>query len=223
MPFSPRVVRLVMRGSQVRFHGVAGTGVRSPEAGECPALRYLTYGTSITHGANATRPYLSYAAQAARRLGADLLNFGVGGSCHCEPELADYFASRSDWQIASLALSVNMMGFTPEEFERRVRYMVHTVAGSDPSRPVACITLYPYFGDLFDAIGEGDGKPALFREILRQAVQDCPGGNAHLVEGPDILRDLGGLTPDLVHPADNGMIEMGANLAAALAPLVRRG
>ena len=32
---------------------------------------------------------------------------------------------------------------------------------------------------------------------------------------------FGGLSPDLVHPADNAMIEMGENLAKRLAPLVR--
>ena len=58
------------------------------------------------------------------------------------------------------------------------------------------------------------------REALRDAVAACPHPNVHLVEGAEILRDVGGLTVDLIHPADNGMIQMGENLAAALRPLI---
>jgi lysophospholipase L1-like esterase len=218
--FAPHVVRLMPRGGQVVLHGVTGASVRPPRPAELPALRYLAYGTSITHGAAASAPHLPYVVQTARRLGADLLNVGVGGSCHAEAALADYFAGRADWQIASLALSVNMMGFEPAEFETRVRYMVHTVAGSNPERPVACITLYPYFGDLGAQDLHRPEKAARFREILRAAVRDCPTPNAHLVEGPDLLRTFTGLTTDLIHPADDGMIEMGLHLAAALRKLL---
>lgn len=42
----------------------------------------------------------------------------------------------------------------------------------------------------------------------------------HLIEGPDVLTDIGGLTTDLIHPADNGMINMGGNLASRLEALV---
>ena len=218
--FSPNIVRIMMMGAQVVFHSASGEGVRPPRADELPDIRYLAYGTSITHGAAASAPYLSYAAQTARRLGADLLNFGVGGSCYAEPEFADYFASRDDWDIASLALSVNMMGLEADEFERRIRYMVHTVAASHPDKPVACITLYPYFGDFGTIQGYTIEKTAQFRQILRDAVKDCPTPNAHIVEGPDILQTFTGLTTDLIHPADDGMIEMGCNLASVLKGLL---
>ena len=219
--FSPKVVRLMMRGAQTALYGVEGEGIRPPLPEELPAIRYLAYGTSITHGAAASAPYLSYAAQTARHLGADLLNFGVGGSCQAEREFADYFASRDDWDIASLALSVNMMDFEPAEFERRVRYMVHTVATSHPDKPVACITLYPYFGDMSTTKPHTPAKTEQFRQILRNAVKDCPTDNAHVIEGPDILQTFTGLTTDLIHPADDGMIEMGRNLAAKLKGLLR--
>jgi len=217
MPFSPDVVRLMMFGGPAIFHGIEGEGVRPPRAGEVPALRYLTYGTSITHGHCATGPHLSYAAQTARRLGADLINLGSAGSAQCEHELADYIAARDDWDIASLALSVNMLGFSLDEFYERVSYMVHTVCGANTARPVACITLYPFFDDLGDEAQRANAEA--FRRKLRDAVEACPHPNAHLIEGPEILTGVSGLAPDLIHPADNGMIEMGANLALRLGPL----
>ncbi len=223
MAFQPNVVRLMLAGDPVRFHGVEGDGVRPPKAEELPKLRYLAYGTSITHGGVATGPHLCYAAQTARRLGADLINLGVGGAAFCEKKLADYIADRDDWHIATLALSVNMVrGFSLEEFYERVSYMVNAVAGADTKRAVACITLYPHFRDFgIPSADEDDvGKAEAFRERLRKAVRDCPHPNVHLIEGPDILTDVTGLTPDLIHPADNGMINMGENLARQLRPLV---
>ena len=228
MSFSPRVYRLILGGpdperESVFFHGVEGLGIRPPHADEVPSLRYLAYGTSITHGFCAEGPHLIYASQAARRLGADLINLGVGGSAHCEHELADYIAGRGDWHIATLALSVNMQSFPLDVFRERVSYMVNKIAGSQPKRPVACITLYPYFRDF--GIEPEDvvcgGTPEDYRQILRDVVRECPYDNAHLLEGPDILKDISGLTSDLIHPADNGMIEMGWRLAEKLKLLLR--
>ena len=226
MPFPPTVTRLMLGGGPMFFHGVEGKGLRPPRPGELPTVRYLAYGTSITHGAAATGPHLRYAAQTAWRLGADLVNLGLAGSCHCEPELADYIAGREDWDFATLALSVNMIGagFSLEEFYDRVSYMVNTVAGADTRRPVACITIYPHrrdFGDVYRAAAD-KGTPEQYRQQLRRAVEQCPHPNVHLLEGSEILSEVRGLTPDLVHPADNGMILMGENLARRLQPILRR-
>jgi len=224
MPFSPQVYRLMMWGDPIRFHRAEGDDVRPPKPEELPVLRYLSYGTSITHGASATGPHLTYVGQTARRLGADLINLGVGGSAYCEHELADYIASRDDWHIASLALSVNMVGagFGLDEFHERVSYMVNTVAGANTARPVAAITLYPHARDFGEQFLPGDvkGTSEEYRQELRDAVANCPHPNLRLIEGPAILTDVTGLTPDLVHPADNGMIQMGENLAKRLRGLL---
>ena len=225
MSFSPRVVRVIFGGparDPVLFHRIEGANVRPPEAADLPGVRYLAYGTSITHGFDAEGPHLSYVSQTARRLGADLINLGVGGAAHCEPELADYIAERDDWDISTLALSVNMQGFGLEDFRDRISYMVNRVAEADPRRPVACVTLYPYFRDFgIELPGEPvGGSPEQYRQALRDVTAACPHRNVHLIEGPDILQDISGLTADLIHPGDNGMIEMGLNLAQKLKGLL---
>jgi lysophospholipase L1-like esterase len=223
LDFSTDIFRLQfggLRRGRVYLHDVQGEGIRPPAGGEVPALRYLAYGTSITQSASANYASLGYAAQAAWRLGADLINLGMGGSCHCEPEFADYIAAREDWDFATLALSVNMVGgFSLDEFHSRVDYMINKVAAGNPARPVVCITLYPYRMDLC-ADKDDQARAEAFREKLRQAVAASPHDNLHLIEGTDILTDIGGLTTDLVHPADNGMINMGENLAARIGPIV---
>ena len=48
--FSPQVWRLTLRGDGVCYHGVEGDGLRAPEPGEVPAVRYLAYGTLLPTG-----------------------------------------------------------------------------------------------------------------------------------------------------------------------------
>ena len=224
-PFSPCVCRLLFGGRRrdpVVLHRIDGDDVRPPQPAELPRLRYLAYGTSITNGIYGAGPHLSYVAQTAWHLAADLINLGVAGSCHCEAAFADHIAGRMDWDIASLALSVNMEKFPMNEFRKRVEYMVHTVAGSDTRRPVACITLYPYSRDfgLTDPNAQYGGTPEEYRQTLREVVKECPYPNIHLIEGPELLTNRGGLSSDLLHPSDNGMIEIGHNLSRWLRPLL---
>ncbi|MFC1715281.1 SGNH/GDSL hydrolase family protein [Candidatus Poribacteria bacterium] len=208
--FSPEVCRLVLGGRRrepVVLHSVEGSSIRPPKPEELPRLRHLAYGTSITHGFDAEGPHLTYAAQTAWHLGADLINLGLGGSAHCESQLADYIAERGDWDIATLALSVNMQHFKMDEFYKRVSYMVNTVSGKNPDKPVACITLYPYFRDFgIDATGpQFGGTPEEFRQALRDAVSACSNDNVHLIEGPDVLILLCQLAKRSAFRADSGI------------------
>jgi hypothetical protein len=196
--------------------------VRPPEPDEVPRRRYLAYGTSITQGFDCSAPYLSYAGRTAMLLDADLVNLGVGGACQCEAAFADYIARRTDWDVATLELSVNMEGFELQEFRRRVGYMVDTVAGADTRRPVVCMTLFPYYRDLGveDPRTPSGCRPEAFREALRDAVAACPHPNVQVLEGPALLKDIRGLGADLLHPSDAGMIEIAGRLAASLDALL---
>ena len=84
---------------------------------------------------------------------------------------------------------------------------------------MGCITIYPHFRD-FTNDDEGYERTVVFRQALRDAVSRCPHKNAHLIEGPEMLSNIGGLTVDLIHPGDHGMIEMGERIAGQLSPLL---
>jgi hypothetical protein len=224
LAFAPDVCRLLLSGDPMFIHGIQGNHCRPPKRDELPRLRYLAYGTSITENGHATAPHLTYVEQVGIRLGADVLNLGSGGSAFCEPEIADYIAGRKDWDFATLALSVNMLKFPLDYFYERASYMINTICRSNFQRPVICITLFPYsreFGDTFIGL-EDKGAPDDFRNALHQAVDDCPYENAYLLKGTDILADVGGLSPDLLHPGDQGMIYMGENLARQIKPIINQ-
>jgi lysophospholipase L1-like esterase len=224
LSFSPDVCRLLMAGDAMFIHGMQSDNCRPPNRDELPRLRYLAYGTSITDSGNATAPHLTYVEQVGIRLGADVINLGSSGSAFCEPEIADYIAARKDWDFATLALSVNMLKFPLSFFYERISYMINSICRSNHRRPVICITLFPYsreFGDTFIGM-EDKGSPEDYREALRKAVQACSCKNLYLLEGSDILNDIGGLSPDLLHPGDQGMIFIGENLARQIKPLIKQ-
>ncbi|MBT3273376.1 MAG: hypothetical protein HN368_09490 [Spirochaetales bacterium] len=219
--YHPRVCRLVLRHGNIILHNIEGD-IRPPEPEELPGLTMMAYGTSITHGAAASAFHLTYVAQTAWRLGADLINYGVGGACRAEAAFADYLAGLKNWDFATLALSVNMIGagFTIEDFTSRTRYLIGKIAVENPDKPVACISIYPYFGDFANLQPSATAGPEEFRSALESVVAGLDLPNVHFIPGPEILTDISGLTQDIIHPGDLAMINMGENLAKRLAPLI---
>ncbi|MDR6550588.1 SGNH/GDSL hydrolase family protein [Paenibacillus qinlingensis] len=222
--FSPDVWRIFVSrsylggpGFQVAFHELDtfGHGHRPPLTNEIPARRWLAYGSSITQGSGATLHHQAYIQQAARRLGLDVLNKGLGGACLCEPEAADFLAAHNGWEIATLELGVNMRGhFTVEEFTGRARYLVEQIAVKHPGKPIFLLNMFPNSSDfLRDASHPLTVANREFREALRSISQQLDLPNLHLLEGETILTDFSALAGDLIHPSDYGHILMGQRLA----------
>lgn len=221
-PFSSNVCRLKLwgpaMGPPIRLHDISGEGhIRPPRKDELPQLRYLAYGSSLTQGAFASAPQLSYTNIVGYKVGADVINLGTSCSAYCEKELADYIAHRRDWDFASLALSVNMIDpFTPTSFGKRVEYMINKIAGENIGKPVFCITIKPYYGDYINK-----EKPEQYRQILRDVVKNSPHPNVYIIEGPELMPDVaGGVTTDFIHLGDYGMLQMGENLTEKIKPIL---
>jgi len=219
LAFDPAVCRVVLpgehRGGHVFYHGMEGD-VRPPRDAELPDRRYLAYGTSITEGEAPLAEHLNYVSQTARRLDADLINLGSCGTAYCDKAMAEYIAARDDWDVATLALSINMVDtFSRRQFRERAASMIDTVAGANPEKPVAVVTIYTNARDVCED-ADPDSECEAFRRILRDVVTQTPHSNVFLLEGQRMLPDVGGLTTDLVHPGDNAMIRMGENVASEL-------
>jgi hypothetical protein len=48
--------------------------------------KVIVHGSSITHGASASRPAMAYPALLSRNLGIDFVNFGFSGQCKMQPQ-----------------------------------------------------------------------------------------------------------------------------------------
>lgn len=215
--FANHVCRVVIKGAEITLNGIDGD-VRPPKPEELPPVM-LSYGTSISQGAAASRPDLAWNALTARALGYDFLNLGSSGTAFCEPAMADYLAGLQ-WGLCVLELSVNMAGtgFSVEQFRERAGSLIDKLAKSHPKAPIVCISLFPYgTGDLWK-----QPTAAAYRKALEEICKASGHRNVHVISGPELL-SFTGLSEDLLHPSDHGMIEIAGKLAPRIKEWVEPG
>lgn len=210
--FSPKVWRIFLGRCANIYYGLESFGhaVRPPTEGEVPRLRWLAYGSSITNGASASLHLNSYVYHAARIAGLDVRNMGLSGSCHCEPEVAEFLGAQEDCGVFTLEVGVNMRtSVEPDDFRERVVRLLGGVHRAD--RSVFLITVYPNYSS-----GEPEKRQHAFSDILREihASGNWPG--LGLIEGGSVLDSPGDLTTDMIHPSDYGHARMGRNLGDIL-------
>ncbi len=193
---------------------------RPPLLTEVPRRRWLAYGSSITHGGAATLHHGAYIYHAARVAGLDVLNQGLSGACHCETHVANYFSARTDWDIITLEIGVNLRPSTsPQEYFRRVSYMLEKLRQTHPVAPIVLLTIFPNAASAERTAGTNavsTERESQFNAILREFVRDGAATNVYLVEGHELLDNFGDLSVDLIHPSDYGHARMGANLGLRL-------
>ncbi|MDT8390315.1 MAG: SGNH/GDSL hydrolase family protein [Lentisphaeria bacterium] len=208
-PFDPRLIRIRLPHIHTtRILSIEGD-LGYPPAAATPAKTLLCYGSSITHGASAIPPEGMYAAHCARRLGYDVINLGFGGAAQMDAAIAEHIAARTDWDIATLEMGINVRDWPLETFRQAVERFVGTIATAHPDKYLFCIDLFTNDADFMDNPAKGAG----FREAVADSVSAFDSGKIVHVDGRTILTDPTGLRTDLVHPSDLGMAEMGTNLA----------
>ncbi len=217
--FATRVCRIVLTGGELTLTGIEGD-VRPPTPDELAPVM-VSYGTSISQGAAASRADLAWNALTARALGYDFVNLGCSGTAYCEPAVADYLAAQP-WELAVLEISVNMVGgYSTEEFRTRAAYLIDTLAKSHPDAPIVCISIFPWGVGDFWTNGEAYRKTREFRQALEEVCKASAHRNVHFVSGPELL-SVSGLSQDVLHPSDQGMIEIATKLAARIREMQKK-
>lgn len=214
LPYDPRLIRVMLPAIHpIRVVSIEGD-LTYPTPDAMPKKRLLCYGSSITHGAHAISPMSTYASQCAWRLGYDLINLGSGGSAQMDEAVAEHIATRGDWDMATFEMGINVRTWERDKIYAAVDRFIGRIASANPDKPIFCIDVFTYDDDF-----KPDPTPA---PMLRGVVQEIASKhkNATYVDGRTILRDPTGLQVDLVHPNDNGMAEMGRELAAVIKRVV---
>ncbi len=208
--FSKNVWRLHLHGT-ISVCGIdtMNFAVRPPKKEEMPGKTMLSYGSSISHGAGTTYMPMCYVKTLSRLLGVDCIAKGVGGSCFLEPEIADSFAARSDWDFALLELGVNMVDdFETPEFEKRFIYFADKMYST--GKKLIFTTIYPNY-----AFFKDDAKHQRtleFCDVIRKKCSEFDKSRVLLVEGKDVVTKTQMLTADGIHPSTEGHVAMGYNL-----------
>jgi hypothetical protein len=210
--FAPEVWRILCGAGQPVFCGLEAPhhAIRLPKPSEKPPLRWLAYGSSITHADEYGHVFC-----AAAELGVDVLNKGMSGSCLMEPQVTEYLAHGIEWDFATLELGINMrdaLSFSVDDFERRASALVQACAAT--KRPVFVITIFPNAATFARPDFPPRQREETFNRILRDLAK--PSANVKIIEGADVLTDLRWTVGDLLHPTHYGQFQMGRRLAEIL-------
>jgi len=98
--------------------------------------KVVIYGSSIVHGASASRPGLAYPAQLGRQLNANVINMGVSGNARMEPAVADMLSAIDSMDLLIMDCVPNS---SPAEVRERTFNFVERVRRSHPQVPILLI------------------------------------------------------------------------------------
>lgn len=214
------------------------------------APRWVHYGSSISHGAQAASPSGIWPAVAAQAAGVDLVNLGFSGAACLDPFVARAIRDQSA-DVISLKVGINILN--GDTFGRRMfRPLLHgfldTVREGHPETPIVMVS--PIFSPIAETVPgptsidptmpvtvfRTTGKPedvALgklhlreMRQIIASVVADRQAlgdANLHYVDGLDLYGQTDWpVLPmaDLLHPDPPAQRLMGERFAPILAQVL---
>lgn len=163
----------------------------------------VIYGTSITHGACASRPGMAYPSILGRRLNVDVVNLGFGGSGKGEPEVARTIAEIPRPACLVLDYEANTSGL--EHLKQTLPAFIAILRAAHPEAPIVVATKIPFSQENFN-----DTQPERLRcrDYQKSVVDDLRqrgDRNLHFLDvgallGPDFAEG----TVDGIHPTTLG-------------------
>ncbi|MBA4019302.1 MAG: hypothetical protein C0483_19220 [Pirellula sp.] len=173
------------------------------------------YGTSIMHGACASRTGMAQSSIIGRRIGAPVINLGFSGNGKMEPELAQLLAE-IDASVYVLDALPNMEAALVKE---RAEAFVTALRKARPSVPIVLVEDRTYADSYWVAARRerNEGSRREFRAVYQRLLEAGVTGLTY-VEGSQLLRDDGEDTVDGSHPTDLGFMRY----ADILTPIVQK-
>lgn len=177
------------------------------------------YGTSIAHGACASRPGMAFPAILGRRFDRPVVNLGFSGNGRMEPELALLMAEL-DAAVYCIDCLPNMQA---ADVTARTEPFVHSLRQRKPEVPIVLVEDRTYTDAwiLPERRQRNDTSRQAFRAAYERLVADGVKG-LYYVEGEHLLGDDGDGSTDGSHPSDLGMMRMADALDPVLRPLLRK-
>lgn len=173
------------------------------------------YGTSITHGASASRPGMPHPAILGRRLDRPVINLGFSGNGKMEPEVGALLA-----EIDAAAYVIDCLpNMVEAEVEERAEALVRQLREARPETPVVLVEDRTYTNSwIMKSKRErhAGSRAALVRAFDALVAADVKG--LHYVEGDPLLGDDTEGATDGSHPSDLGFMRQ----ADALEPTLRK-
>ncbi|MEM1013679.1 MAG: SGNH/GDSL hydrolase family protein [Planctomycetota bacterium] len=174
---------------------------------------WLTYGSSITHCAQAKSPTRTWPARAARQAGLDLTCLGFGGQCHLDPMVARVIRDQPADYI-SICCGINIHGagsMNSRSFPAAVIGTIEIIREGHPDTPLCLIS--PIYSPPREEVATTDLTLVSMRAGIREIVdllRERGDERLFYVDGLDIFgpdsvpedADMKTLMPDDLHPED---------------------
>ena len=172
------------------------------------------YGSSITHGACASRPGLSYEARISRKMNCNFINLGFSGNCKGEQAIVDYIASLD---MTAFVCDYDHNAPNPEHLRNTHENVYRTVRAAHPNLPILLITK-PDFKP--DSKNDQERRTIVMQTYLNgKAAGD---ENLYFMDGASFFEgfDRGDCTLEGCHPNDHGFYLMAEKIGSALQHLL---
>ncbi len=168
----------------------------------------LFYGSSITHGGNASRPGLSYPAIISRRYDTNFINLGLSGNCKAEDSIIEYLCTLDP---SVFVLDYDHNAPTAEHLEATHEKLYLAFRAAHPTTPVVIVTM----PNGNDDISTNRRRSIIFRTYKNARER---GEKVIFVDGTQLFGADGhdDCTTDGCHPNDIGMMRMADHIGKAV-------
>ena len=167
----------------------------------------VVYGTSIAHGACASRPGMAWTAILSRKMDRQLINLAFSGNGRLEEELISLITEvdAKIYILDCLPNLVNAKTYDDEELTRRITESVKTLRSKRPNIPILLVDHAGYTDGLIQTKRQ-DGftrtnriQRQVYEELIKQGTTDL-----HYLSHKEIDLQLDDMV-DGTHPNDLGM------------------
>lgn len=191
------------------YNGVESLEIGVPEGQDFQAVLprdakpILFYGTSIMHGACASRPGMSISGILGRRLDRSVINLGFSGNGRLEAEVGEL--------LCELDPAVYVIDCLPNvgaaEVSQRTAPLVKQLRTARPETPILLVEDRSYTNAPFrkSARERNAGSRAAFQAAYEN-LKATGVKNLHYLEGANLLGDDAEAATDGSHPSDLGMM-----------------
>ncbi len=175
------------------------------------------YGTSITHGASASRPGMTHPAILGRRFDRPIVNLGFSGNGRMEPEVVK-FISEIDAAVYVIDCLPNI---TAAVIEANTKPCIAILRKAHPQTPILLVEDRSY-ADSFLVTSKRQ-RNLTSRRALRTIYDELKAAgdeNLYYLEGEKLLGDDNEGTVDSSHPTDLGFMRQASAFAEVLRPIL---
>ncbi len=198
----------------------AGSAIEPAPSDDARRKPLCFYGTSIVHGASATRAGMTYPAIVSRRLGRPFYNLGFGGNGPMHLEMAELLAELD----AAVFIVAGCENMSPELVEERARPFAQILRKRHATTPILFLGNLRYAQAWLCEPRQQDWTKKNANLLAAvDALRDAGDANVHFLPGSDLIGDDDEALVDGVHPSDLGFTRIADAVTPRLRGLLERG